>query len=123
MANTSQRIFRPRVQTPEQERAELELRERMQLEKPSFQDLMNRGDVETVTTMGEYWGLLQTFAALKALRESEGLSISEMADRTGMDHAMISLLENGQIGNPTISSISRYAQALGKRVVVSLADA
>jgi len=84
---------------------------------------MNRGDVETVTTMGEYWGLLQTFAALKALRESEGLSISEMADRTGMDHAMISLLENGQIGNPTISSISRYAQALGKRVVVSLADA
>jgi transcriptional regulator with XRE-family HTH domain len=73
--------------------------------------------------MGEYWELRKTFAALKALREQQGLSISDMADRTGMDRAMISRLENGQADNPTLATVSRYAQALGKRVVVSLIDA
>jgi transcriptional regulator with XRE-family HTH domain len=60
---------------------------------------------------------------LKALREQQGLSISDMAQRTGMDRAMISRLENGQVDNPTISTMTRYAKALGKRVVVSLKDA
>src|SRR5437899_4677974 len=66
--------------------------------------------------MGEYWELKKTFAALKVLREQQGLSISDMADRTGMDRAMISRLENGQLGNPTLATVGRYAQALGKRV-------
>ena len=46
-----------------------------------------------------------------------------MADRTGMDRVMISRLENGQIDNPTLATVGRYAQALGKRVVVTLVDA
>ena len=66
---------------------------------------------------------MPTFAALKVLREQQGLSISDMADRTGMDRAMISRLENGQLGNPTLATVGRYAQALGKRVVVTLVDA
>jgi hypothetical protein len=40
-----------------------------------------------------------------------------------MDRAMISRLENGQVDNPTIATVSRYAKALGKRVVIRLADA
>jgi transcriptional regulator with XRE-family HTH domain len=81
------------------------------------------GDVTQVFTMGEYWELRKTFAALRALREQQGLSITDLADRTGMDRAMISRLENGQVDNPTIATVSRYAKALGKRVVVSLVDA
>ncbi len=73
--------------------------------------------------MGEYWELRKTFAALRALREQQGLSISDMAERTGMDRAMISRLENGQVDNPTVATVTRYAKALGKRVVVSLVDA
>jgi transcriptional regulator with XRE-family HTH domain len=46
-----------------------------------------------------------------------------MAERTGMDRAMISRLENGQVDNPTIATVSRYARALGKRVEVRLVDA
>ena len=64
----------------------------------------------------------KTFAALRAIREQQGLSISDQAERTGMDRAMISRLETGQVDNPTISTMSRYARALGKRVVVSLVD-
>src|SRR5712671_5133990 len=123
MAKNPQRIHRPRVQTPEQEAAERALREQFQKEKPSLEDLVERGDVTQVFTMGEYWELRKTFAALKAVREQQGLSLSDLAERTGMDRAMISRLENGQVDNPTIATMSRYAKALGKRVVVSLVDA
>jgi DNA-binding XRE family transcriptional regulator len=116
------RVHRPRVQTPEQEAAEQALRDKFQMERPSLQDLLDRGDVAEVFTMGEYWELRKTFAALKRLREQQGLSISDMVERTGMDRAMISRLENGQVDNPTITTMSRYAQALGKRVVVGLVD-
>ena len=117
------RIHRPRVQTHEQEAAEQAIRKRFQDEKPSLQDLVASGDVTQVLSMGEYWELRKTFAALKNLREQQGLSISDVADRTGMDRAMISRLENGRVDNPTIGTMSRYANALGKRVVVSLVDA
>jgi len=36
---------------------------------------------------------------------------------------MISRLENGQIDNPTIATMTRYAKALGKKGFVSLVDA
>ena len=123
MTKKAQRIHRPRTRTPEQEAAELALRQRFQQEKPSLQDLVERGDIGEVFTMGEYWELCKTFAGLKALREQQGLSISDLSERTGMDRAMISRLENGQIDNPTIATVARYATALGKRVVVSLVDA
>jgi DNA-binding XRE family transcriptional regulator len=123
MAKKVQRLHRPRNQTPEQVAAELALRQRFQQEKPSLQDLVERGDISTVFTMEEYWELCKTFAALKALREQQALSISDLAERTGLDRTMISRLENGQIDNPTIATVTRYAKALGKRVVVSLVDA
>ncbi|HEV3260778.1 MAG TPA: hypothetical protein VG013_28245 [Gemmataceae bacterium] len=53
MAEKPRRIHRPRVQTPEQETAERALRERFQNEKPTLQDLVERGDVTQVFTMGE----------------------------------------------------------------------
>jgi len=123
MAKNPQRLHRPRVQTPEKEAAERVLRERFQKERPSLQDLVESGDVPQVLTMGVYWELRKTFAVLKVLREAQGLSITDLAERTGMDRAMISRLENGQLDNPTIATMSRYAKALGKRVVVSLVDA
>jgi cytoskeletal protein RodZ len=123
MAKKPQRIHRPRVQTPEQEAAERTVREQFQKDKPTLQDLVASGDVAQVFTMGEYWELRKTFAALRAVREQEGLSITDLAERTGMDRAMISRLENGQLDNPTIATMARYAKALGKRVVVSLVDA
>jgi ribosome-binding protein aMBF1 (putative translation factor) len=123
MADKPRRIHRSRVQTPEQEAAERALRQRFQTEKPTLDDLVASGDVTQVFTMGDYWELRKTFAALKVVREQQGLSITDLAERTGMDRAMISRLENGQIDNPTIATMSRYAKALGKKVVVSLAEA
>jgi DNA-binding XRE family transcriptional regulator len=60
---------------------------------------------------------------LKAAREARGLSLAELTQLTGMDRSALSKLETGQRPNPTIDTLVRYAEAVGKRVVVSLADA
>jgi ribosome-binding protein aMBF1 (putative translation factor) len=109
MTKKTHRIHRARVQTAEQEAAEKALHERLSRARPSLQKLVERGDIEQVSTMGETWELRKTFTALKALREQLGLSISDLADRTGMDRAMISRLETGQVSNPTLGTVSRYA--------------
>jgi DNA-binding phage protein len=62
-------------------------------------------------------------AQLKAAREAKGLSLSDVEQLTGMDRSALSKLENGQRANPTVETLVRYAEALGKRLVVSLADA
>ena len=55
--------------------------------------------------------------ALKAERERQGLSLSDVSERSGLDPAAISRLENGKQANPTIDTILRYADALGKELV------
>src|SRR6476660_3602995 len=110
MSKKTKRVHRPRVQTPEQEAAEQAIRERFQQEKPTLQDLVDRGDIAAVFTMGDYWELRKTFAALRALREQQGLSIADLAQRTGMDEATISRLENGHVDNPAVATITQYAK-------------
>ena len=60
---------------------------------------------------------------LKAAREAKGLSLADLTDLTGMDRSALSKLETGQRANPTVETLVRYAEAVGKRLVVSLADA
>lgn len=59
---------------------------------------------------------------LKAAREARGLSLADLTERTGMDRSALSKLETGQRPNPTMETLVRYAEAVGKRVVVTLAD-
>ena len=59
---------------------------------------------------------------LKRERETRGLSLADVAGRSGIDKAALSRLENGQQPNPTVSTLARYAWALGKRLEWSLTD-
>ena len=61
-------------------------------------------------------------AALRAERERQGLSLADLNERTGIDRAALSRLENNEEGNPTISTLERYAAAVGKQMIVLLAD-
>ncbi len=63
------------------------------------------------------------FTQLKEAREAKGLSLADVTELTGMDRSALSKLETGQRANPTVDTLVRYAEAVGKRVVVSLADA
>jgi transcriptional regulator with XRE-family HTH domain len=66
--------------------------------------------------------LAELLRQLKAAREERGLSLSDLTKRTGMDRSALSKLEAGQRPNPTVDTLVRYAEAVGKRLVVSLAD-
>ena len=68
-------------------------------------------DPETLTALGE---------ALREARECAGLSLADVTQRSGIDAPALSRLENGQNPNPTLATLSRYAHALGKRILWSL---
>ncbi|MBM3791413.1 MAG: helix-turn-helix transcriptional regulator [Acidobacteria bacterium] len=60
-------------------------------------------------------------AALKSAREARGLSLADVRDQTGIERSALSRLENG-VSNVTVRTLERYAQAVGKRIVVQLED-
>jgi transcriptional regulator with XRE-family HTH domain len=57
----------------------------------------------------------------RALRVAAGRTVASVAVDAGLSVPYIANLENGR-GNPTIGALSRLAAALGRRLVVSLAD-
>jgi DNA-binding XRE family transcriptional regulator len=66
--------------------------------------------------------LAHILGELKAARESKGLSLADLTRLTGMDRSALSKLENGQRSNPTMETLVRYAEAVGKRLIVTVAD-
>jgi DNA-binding XRE family transcriptional regulator len=54
--------------------------------------------------------------ALRAERERQGLSLADLAERTGFDRAAIHKLEIGVNANPTLTTLARYVAALGARI-------
>lgn len=117
----AQRVFRANTKTAAERAREKALREKLQKEKPSLEDLVSSGaaDPGAVMTMGMYFDVQGALQALKRDREQCGLSISDVAGRSGLDRAVISRLENGKQDNPTIATLMRYAAAVGKRFLWS----
>jgi ribosome-binding protein aMBF1 (putative translation factor) len=66
--------------------------------------------------------LIEAMAALRSERERQGLSLTDMAERTGIDRATISKLETGKIPNPTIGTLRTYARALGRKLAWTLQE-
>lgn len=60
---------------------------------------------------------------LRAERDRQGLSLADMRERTGMERSSLSKLENDSDANPTLSTVCRYAEALGVRIEIRLAEA
>jgi predicted transcriptional regulator len=61
----------------------------------------------------------EAMKALRAERQAQGLSLSDVEKRTGIGRAALSRLENETELNPTVVTLTRYAEALGKEVVVN----
>jgi DNA-binding Xre family transcriptional regulator len=66
--------------------------------------------------------LKEAVAALKATREALGLSLADIRASTGMEKSNLSRLENDPLANPTIDTLCRYAEAVGKEIVITLVD-
>jgi DNA-binding XRE family transcriptional regulator len=109
------RITRERRLTPEEAAKYKAIREQIAEELP---DLIERHE-KRVTDRDQLQELLKQ---LKAAREAQGLSLADMTRLTGMDRSALSKLETGQRSNPTFETVVRYAEAVGKRLVLSLTD-
>jgi DNA-binding phage protein len=111
------RIYRP---VTEEERARHQrMREQIAAELPEIKD---RGRAFLLTLKKKGIPIRGVVAALRAERERQGLSLADVNERTGIDRAALSRLENNEEGNPTINTLERYAAAVGKQMIVLLAD-
>jgi DNA-binding phage protein len=110
------RITRDRKLTPEEAAKYRKVREQVQAELPELV-ARHHDRTEALET------LESLLPQLKAAREAKGLSLSDVTRLTGMDRSALSRLETGQRDNPTIDTLVRFAEAVGKRLVVTLADA
>jgi hypothetical protein len=120
----ARRVIRANRKTADERAREQTLRETLQKERPSLDDLIRAGecDPDDVMTMGMYVDIQKALQALKRDRERRRLSIGEVAERSGLDRAVVSRLENGKQDNPTVATLMRYAAAVGKRFLWSYQD-
>lgn len=114
------RITRDRRLTPEEAAKYKTIRQQIAEELP---DLIARHH-ERIASDDQLEDLLKDlFQQLKDARQAKGLSLSDVTELTGMDRSALSKLETGQRANPTVETLVRYAEAVGKRLVVSLVEA
>jgi DNA-binding XRE family transcriptional regulator len=116
MTMSTRRIYRDRRLTPEEAEKYREIRARIADELP---ELVERHH----DRMAAYNQFAELLRQLRTAREERGLSLAELTELTGMDRSALSKLETGQRPNPTLETLIRYAEAVGKRLEVSLVDA
>ncbi len=109
------RVSRGRRLTPEEATKYKTIREQVAAEMP---DLIARHH----DRMATHDQLHRLLAQLKAAREAKGLSLADLTELTGMDRSALSKLETGQRANPTVETLVRYAEAVDKRLKLSLTD-
>jgi DNA-binding XRE family transcriptional regulator len=66
--------------------------------------------------------ILTLVARFKTVRENQGLTLAEVAERMGIDAPALSRLETGKMLNPTLSTLHKWAEALGQTLDVVLSS-
>lgn len=108
--------------TPEQADRDRAIRAKYLTTKPSLSTLRDGGQVAEPILQGEYFTIMQLMSRLKEIRKQKNLSLADVNQKSGLDRAAISRLENGQVANPTFSTVNTLARALGVRVRLSVED-
>jgi DNA-binding XRE family transcriptional regulator len=114
------RIHRRTERTPDERKQLAQIRQHFQSTRPTPEQLLAEGEVAEFVPLGEYLNLREAVLALKGHRERLGLSLAMVAERTGMDRAAISRLENGLQANPTVDTLHRYAAAIDAEITWSV---
>jgi len=114
---TLKRVHRKIERTSEEQAWIQGIRDHYQKNRPTPDELLTSGDVDEFVPLGEYLDLLSTVNALKKERELRGLSLTTLAERSGIDKAALSRLENGLQTNPTVDTLYRYATAIGVELI------
>jgi DNA-binding XRE family transcriptional regulator len=108
--------------TPEQQAAVEAIRARSKTERPGPDELIDRGELDELVPHGQFMELRELTVHLRQIRERQGLSLTDVSERSGMTRAAISKIENGWNLNPTLDTLFRYATALGAQVRLSVEE-
>ena len=108
--------------SPEDRARHKAIREKFQRERPTHEQLLASGEYFGPIPHGVYFALRVARHDLKKAREAAGLSLADVAAKSGIDKAALSRLENGVHDNPTVETLMRYATAVGKQLTWSLQD-
>ena len=108
------RIYRE--PTAEQAEKYRRIREMIATEIPEIKEEVRAIRQGRQAQIGEAIGLL------KAERELRGLSLADIGERTGLSKSAISKLENNEDANPTINTLTKYADALGMVLGIVLTE-
>src|SRR5438128_725383 len=108
-----ERVVGKRKPTAAEQERHRRIREKYQ-HRPSQQELLASGDYEGPAPLGVFLEMRLAVAELRKARISAGLSLTQAAERSGIDKAALSRLERGLQPNPTVETLCRYAAALGK---------
>ena len=110
-------ITRDRKLTPEEAAKYRKLREEIEVEKPEI-----IAKAQQARRDARCQQLAAVMQALKAAREAKGLSLADIYEQTGIDRSALSKLENVTNENPTIDTLFRYADVVGKRLAIQVLD-
>ncbi len=113
----ARQVTRERKLTPKEAEKYRKIRAEVELEKPEIIAKAQRARHEARRKQ-----LAEIMEELKAAREAKGLSLADMYERTGMDRSALSKLENVTNENPTIDTLLRYAEVVGKRLQIQVVD-
>ena len=93
------------------------MREEIELEKPQIIAKAQQARREDRRKQ-----LAAVMQDLKAAREAKGLSLADVHQRTGIDRSALSKLELVTNENPTLETLLRYAEVVGKRLEIQVRD-
>ena len=99
--------------TADQKRRHKRIREQVQRDK-------ERLTRHAIVRKAELTALRDAMKLLKQERETRGLSLGEVARRTGIDKSRLSKLENDVRSNPTLGTLTRIAEAIGVRLAIQV---
>ena len=103
--------------TPEQRKIVDDVRRQIEQEKPEILAEGKRVFAAEESIAGR---LQAAMGILKAVRKSHGITLDQVAEKTGMTKPYLSKLENDVAANVTINTLYRIADALGHDVQVSI---
>ncbi|HEX6986576.1 MAG TPA: helix-turn-helix transcriptional regulator [Planctomycetaceae bacterium] len=110
-----ERVVRDRRLTPDEAARYAALREQVRGEWPEIRSRIK-------DRLASSDPIRPIVAELKRARIEKGLSLAEVGRRTGMKSSTISKLESGEGATPTFRTLERYAEAIGKRIRLTLVD-
>ncbi len=113
----AKQITRDRKLTPEEAAKYRKIREEIEFEKPEI--ITKAQQTRREARRKELAAVMQE---LKAAREAKGLSLADVYQQTGIDRSALSKLENVTNENPTIETLLRYAEVVGKRLEIQVLD-